>query len=71
MDIQQKFAANLKLLIQNDGRTVSSIALAIGIPQQTLQRYLHCERMVSVPNLVKIAKFFDESIDYLLDLKDD
>lgn len=71
MDIQQKFAANLKLLIQNDGRTVSAIALAIGIPQQTLQRYLHCERMVSVPNLVKIAKFFDESIDYLLDLKDD
>lgn len=70
MDMKQEFAKKLKCLIESDGRSVNAIAVAMDIPQQTLQRYLHCERMVTLPNLVTIAKFFDESIDYLLGLKD-
>lgn len=38
------FSENLKMLIGD--RSVSEIAREIGIPQQTLSRYLHCQREI-------------------------
>lgn len=69
MDILQKFAENLRYLIED--RSVGEVAYGIGIPQQTLHRYLHCERQIGLLNLVKIANYFHVSIDFLVGLRDD
>ncbi len=65
---QQIFAKKLKELIGNE--SVSSVAKKIGIPQQTLSRYLLCQREIGLENLCKIADYFDESLDYLTDRRD-
>lgn len=64
----EKLAERLKELI-ND-RSVSSIAKDIGIPQQTLSRYLLCQREIGLENLCKIADYFGESLDYLVGRKE-
>lgn len=61
------FAENLRYLIGD--MSVSQFARKVGIPQQTISRYLLCQREVSLANLCKIADFFDEDIDYLLGRK--
>lgn len=62
------FAANLKQLMGN--MSTSELARKIGIPQQTLSRYLLGQREVNLTYLCKIADFFDEDIDVLLGRKD-
>ena len=46
--VQDKIAENLKYLVGD--KSVRSIAKEIGIPQQTLHRYLHCEREIGLEN---------------------
>lgn len=62
------FAQNLKLLIGN--MSISEFARRVDIPQQTISRYLLCQREISLYNLCKIADYFDEDIDYLIGRKD-
>ena len=64
----EKFSERLKELIGDN--SVSSIANKIGIPQQTLSRYLHNQREIGLENLCKIADFFNEDLDYLTGRKD-
>ena len=64
----QSFAKNLKNLIGEN--SVSKFSKEIGIPQQTISRYLLCQREVSLTNLCKIANYFNEDIDYLIGRKD-
>lgn len=59
----EKFAENLKELI--GGKSVSSVAKEIGIPQQTLTRYLHCQREIKLENLCAIADYFGVDLDIL------
>ena len=61
------FANNLRELIGE--MSVNEFAKKVGIPQQTIARYLHCQREISVANLCKIADYFQEDIDYLLGRK--
>lgn len=63
-----KFAENLKELISD--RSISSIAKEVGIPQQTLSRYLRNEREIGLENLCKIADYFDVDLDYLTGRRD-
>lgn len=65
---QQEFAKKLKELIGNE--SVSSVARKIGIPQQTLSRYLLCQREIGLENLCKIADYFNESLDYITGRKE-
>ena len=65
---KEKFAERLKELIGSE--SISSIAKKIGIPQQTLSRYLLCQREIGLENLCKIADYFDESLDFLTGRKD-
>ena len=60
---KEKFAENLKDLIGE--KSVRSVAKEIGIPQQTLYRYLHCQREIGLETLIKIADYFGEDLDYL------
>lgn len=64
----EKFSERLKGLIGN--KSVSSIAKQIGIPQQTLSRYLNNQREIGLENLCKIADYFNEDLDYLTGRKD-
>jgi len=61
------FAENLKSLIGN--MSISEFARKVDIPQQTISRYLLCQRMVTLENLCKIADYFDEEIDFLIGRK--
>lgn len=64
----EKFAEKFKELL--NGESVSSVAKKIGIPQQTLSRYLLCQREIGIENLCKIADYFNENLDYLTGRKD-
>lgn len=61
---QQKFAERLRELIGD--QSVSSVAAKIGIKQQTLSRYLLCQREIGLENLCKIADYFGEDLDFLV-----
>lgn len=65
--IMKAFAQNLKSLIGNT--SISEFARKVDIPQQTISRYLLCQREISLTNLCKIADYFEEDIDYLLGRK--
>ncbi|MBE5764055.1 MAG: helix-turn-helix transcriptional regulator [Clostridiales bacterium] len=62
------FAQNLKLLIGE--MSVSEFARKVDIPQQTISRYLLCQREITLTNLCKIADYFNEDIDYLIGRKE-
>lgn len=64
----EKFAERLKELINDE--SISSVAKKIGINQQTLSRYIHCQREIGIENLCKIANYFNEDLDYLTGRKD-
>ena len=67
-DIKVVFAQNLKQLI---GETsISEFAKNVNIPQQTISRYLLCQREITLSNLCKIANYFNEDIDVLIGRKD-
>ena len=52
----ESFSENLKELIAE--RSISRVAKEIGIPQQTLSRYIHNQREIGTENLCRIAVFF-------------
>ena len=62
------FSKNPKELIGD--MSVSEFAKKVGIPQQTISRYLLCQREVTLTNLCKIADFFGEEIDFLIGRRD-
>lgn len=62
------FSNNLKYFIGD--KSVSEFAKKVGIPQQTISRYLLCQREISLSNLCKIADYLGEEIDYLIGRKD-
>ena len=64
----EKFAERLKELINEE--SISSVAKKIGINQQTLSRYILCQREIGIENLCKLANYFDEDLDYLTGRKD-
>ena len=64
----QNFANNLKNLIGS--QSISEFAKKVGIPQQTISRYLLCQREITLENLCKIADYFNEDIDFLLGRKE-
>lgn len=60
----QAFAKNLKELMGD--MSVSELSRQTGIHQQTLSRYLLCQREVSLTYLCKLADYFEESIDAMI-----
>ena len=62
------FAQNLKILIGE--LSITEFAKRVQIPQQTISRYLLCQREISLTNLCKIADYFNEDIDFLIGRKD-
>ena len=73
METNEIFIERLKELVDdkmaNSKMSFNAIAKEIGINQPTLFRYLKGEREPGIVNLAKIAKYFNESADWLLGLK--
>lgn len=67
-DFIKNFSENLKTLIGD--MSISEFARKVDIPQQTISRYLLCQREVTITNLCKIADYFNEELDFLLGRKD-
>lgn len=61
------FAQNLKELMGE--MSVREFSKRVGIPQPTISRYLNCQREITLENLVRIADYFHEDIDYLIGRK--
>ncbi len=66
-EYKKRFAENLKFLIGD--MSINEFSKKIGIPQQTISRYLLCQREISLEYLCKIADYFDEDIDFLIGRK--
>ncbi|MFI3165926.1 MAG: helix-turn-helix transcriptional regulator [Bacillota bacterium] len=56
---------------QMANKSVNAIAKDIGINQQTLYRYLSGEHKLSIEVAIKVATYFDCSVDYLIGLEND
>ena len=69
MSVMETFSENLKYLIENSNMSANEFSKKVGIPQQTISRYLLCQREITLENLCKIADFFGEEIDVLLGRK--
>lgn len=66
-DLMKALSKNLKTLMGE--MSISELARKLDIPQQTISRYLLCQREITVTNLCKIADYFDEDIDFLIGRK--
>lgn len=60
----------LKLLRIKRNLTQQRLAIDLGINQNTLSRYETGQRQADYDTLIKIADYFDVSIDYLLERTD-
>ncbi len=65
---KEKFAERLKEIIGSD--SISAFAKKVKIPQQTISRYLLCQREIGLENLCKIADYLNEDLDFLIGRKD-
>ena len=64
------FAARLRELIRDTKTTQKDLAKAIGAAKNTVSAYAHGLCSPTLPILVRIAKRFDVSMDYLAGLTD-
>ena len=67
INFRQSFSNNLKSLLGE--MSINEFSRQVGIPAQTISRYINCQRVVKIENLIKIADFFDEDIDFLIGRK--
>ena len=62
---------NIKLIRVTRDYTQLKVQLATGISQSTLSKYESGEMLPTSENLLILAKFYNTSIDYLMDLTDE
>jgi len=70
MDVLEILSKRLKELRIENNYSQREIADLMGISQVTYSHYELGRRSVSIQNLVKIAKIYNVSTDYLLGLSD-
>ena len=67
MRIDNKLGTNIGLLIEaTDDLTSSKVAQEIGVSKSTLSNYLRNRRQPDPATLIKIADYFDVSVDLSL-----
>ncbi len=65
------FKSNLKSLMSSRGFSNLSFSEEVGIPAPTISRYLTGDRTPDLAYVVKIANYFNVSIDWLLGFNGD
>lgn len=67
----EKFRENLRKLIDARGLMVKDVAIEIGMIPSSLSRYMTGTRVPELTYLIKLANFFDVSLEYLIGLSED
>lgn len=62
----EMFGDKLKSLRNHKNLTLEKAAIGIGIKAQTLSSYENGYRFPGIKTLIKLAKYYDSSIDYLI-----
>ena len=62
---------NIKLIRVINDYTQLKVQMETGIPQSMISKYESGELMPTAENLIILAKFYNTSIDFLLDLTDE
>ena len=65
------FRENLRNLINVRGVTIKAFAEEVNASSATISRYLSGDRTPDLPYVVKIAEYFNVSIDWLLGINGD
>ncbi|MDE7082136.1 MAG: helix-turn-helix domain-containing protein [Clostridia bacterium] len=60
------FSQNLISLMRENNLTQCELSRELGIPQQTISRYLTGQREITLEYLCKFADYFGEDIDVLI-----
>ena len=61
---------NLKLLRQEHGVSQRELAEAVGVSQQSINKYENHAIEPDIATLIALADYFDVSIDYILERTD-
>ncbi|MEE1010964.1 MAG: helix-turn-helix transcriptional regulator [Acutalibacteraceae bacterium] len=62
---------NIKLIRVINDYTQLKVQMETGIPQSMISKYETGELMPTAENLIILAKFYNTSIDFLMDLTDE
>ena len=65
------YMKNIKLIRVTKDYTQLKVELATGISQSTLSKYENGELLPTSENLLILAKYYNTSIDFLMDLTDE
>ena len=69
MEEKNYFKENLKMLRNEDGLSQDKLATLLGTSKSTISCWETGEREPGMRSLIKLAKFFKVSIDYLVGLE--
>jgi len=64
------FPTRLRKLMEKRGENQKALALELGVKQQTISYYRNGQSLPDATNLIKIARHYNVTVDYLLDLTD-
>lgn len=62
---------NLKLIRIINDYTQIKVQMETGIPQSMISKYENGDLMPTTENLIILAKFYNTSLDFLMDLTDE
>lgn len=65
------FAERLKVLRQSQNLTLQQLGEKLGATKATIGNLENCNKQPSMTMVIKIAEYFNVSVDYLLGLSDD
>lgn len=71
MNIRGVRMKNIKLIRVINDYTQLKVQMETGIPQSMISKYETGELMPTAENLIILAKFYNTSIDFLMDLTDE
>lgn len=71
MDILSKFTETFNFLISDNDLTGKELAAALNIPAATVSRYRNGIHAPTIDYIIKIADYFNCSVDYLLGLEEE
>ena len=66
-----RFRENLTALVESRGITFVELGAATNMASTTLHRYISGDRTPDLPNLMRLAEYFDVSLDWLLGFSDE
>lgn len=69
--IYETFNSRMQSLLRISGKTQKDVAIALGIAESTLSRYMTTGRLPDTKYIIHIAVFFGVSMDWLLGLSDE